>query len=86
MGGEPHQDPRVVVVSPTTGVNQSGEPTMAFVEVQKVVHTKVNLEGQIHLEEDPHAPRSAPQAYSPPNHQTKVKDPTGAGKLNQDLT
>lgn len=85
MGGEPHQEPRVVLVSPTTGVNQSGvaEPTMTFIEVEKVVHTKVNLEEQIHLEEDPHAPR---RAHAPPNHQTKVKNPTGAGKLDQDLT
>jgi len=85
MGVEPHQEPRVVVVSPTTEVHQSRatDPTGTFVEVEKVVHTKVNFERPIHLEEDPHAPGSAPQAYASANYQTKVKDPTGAGKLNK---
>ena len=84
-GGEPHHEPRVMVVSPTTGVNQSraSDPTRTFVAVEKAVHAKVNLERPIHLEEDPHAPRSAHQAYAPANYETKVKDPSGLGKLNK---
>lgn len=83
--GEPHHEPSVIVVSPTTGINQRGstDPTRTFVEGAKAVHPKVNLERPMHLEEDPHAPRRTSQAYAPPNYQTKVTDPTGAGKLNK---
>lgn len=85
MGVEPLHEPRVVVVSPTTVINQNRttDPTGTFVEVEKAVHPKVNLERPMYLEEDPHAPISTSQAYAPANYQTKVTDPTGAGKLNR---
>ncbi|KAG5133900.1 hypothetical protein JHK82_025088 [Glycine max] len=86
--GEPHHEPSVIVVSPTTGINQRGstDPTRTFVEGAKAVHPKVNLERPMHLEEDPHAPRRTSQAYAPPNYQTKVTDPTGAGGAEIDIT
>ncbi|TKY45163.1 Low-temperature-induced 65 kDa protein [Spatholobus suberectus] len=88
MGEETCHEPSVVVVSPTTGINQSRatDPTRTFVEGEKAVHPKVNLERPMHLEEDPHAPRSTPQAYAPANYQTKVTDPTGAGGAEIDIT
>ncbi|KAK7315033.1 hypothetical protein VNO77_33565 [Canavalia gladiata] len=89
MREEPHHEPRVVVVSPTIGTNQSRptEPTRTFVGGEKAVQQpKVNLERPMALEEDPHAPRSRPEAYAPPNYQTKVTDPTGAGGAEIDIT
>ncbi|KAG4952517.1 hypothetical protein JHK85_046384 [Glycine max] len=88
MGVEPLHEPRVVVVSPTTVINQNRttDPTGTFVEVEKAVHPKVNLERPMYLEEDPHAPISTSQAYAPANYQTKVTDPTGAGGSEIDIT
>lgn len=82
MGQEPHHEPRVIVASPSSGINQSRsvDPARTFVEGDKAMHHhKVNLERPMHLEEDPHAPGRTTQAYSPANYQTKVTDPTGAG-------
>ncbi|KHN42539.1 Low-temperature-induced 65 kDa protein [Glycine soja] len=88
MGVEPLHELRVVVVSPTTEINQNRttDPTRTFVEGEKAVHRKVNLERPMYLEEDPHAPRSTSQAYAPANYQTKVTDPTGAGGAEIDIT
>lgn len=84
IGEEPHHEPRVVVVSPTTEIHQSRSIDPAartFVREERAgVEPKVNLERPMNLEEDPHAPRSRPEAYAPSNYQTKVTDPTGPGK------
>ena len=84
MGVEPHHQPRVVVVSPTTEIDQSRVTDRArtFVGVgeDKAAHHKINLERPMGLEEDPHAPGSRLEAHAPANYQTKVTDPTGAGK------
>nr|KYP41949.1 Low-temperature-induced 65 kDa protein [Cajanus cajan] len=83
LGEEPQHDPRVKVVSPTTGISQS---RTTIVEVEKIVNHKVNLERPMHLEEDPNAPRSIAGAHAPANYQTKVTDPTGAGGAEIDIT
>ncbi|KAK7283648.1 hypothetical protein RIF29_13313 [Crotalaria pallida] len=82
-----HHEPRVVVLSPTTGVSQSRvtDPARTFVGDMGVQH-KVNLETPMGLEEDPHAPRSTPLAHAPANYQTKVTDPTKAGGAEIDIT
>ncbi|XP_027357273.1 low-temperature-induced 65 kDa protein-like [Abrus precatorius] len=88
MGEEPHHEPRLVVVSPTSGINQSKptDPTRTFVGGEKTVQPKVNLERPMDLEEDPHAPGSRTVAYDPANYQTKVTDPTGSGGAEIDIT
>lgn len=42
--------------------------------------SKVNLDRPRGLEKDPNAHMADPQAFTPPNDQTKVTDPTNAGK------
>ncbi|XP_061369533.1 low-temperature-induced 65 kDa protein-like isoform X2 [Gastrolobium bilobum] len=81
MGEEHHQDPLVVGDSSTTEINQtiSSDPDKKFAGEEKPGQYKVNLERPIGLDEDPHAPGSKPEAYIPPNYQTKVTDPRGAG-------
>ncbi|PRQ60091.1 hypothetical protein RchiOBHm_Chr1g0377331 [Rosa chinensis] len=41
--------------------------------------SRVNLDRPRGLEEDPHAPKANPQAYTPSNYETKVTDPTKSG-------
>ncbi|XP_061358969.1 low-temperature-induced 65 kDa protein-like [Gastrolobium bilobum] len=85
MGEELHHEPRVVVVSPTAEINQSRstDPARTFVGEEKA--HKFNLERPMDLEEDPHAPGSRPEAFTPANYQTKVTDPTGAGGAEIDI-
>lgn len=40
----------------------------------------VNFGESMGLEKDPHAPKDRGEAFDPPNYQSKVADPTGAGK------
>ncbi|XP_019453880.1 PREDICTED: low-temperature-induced 78 kDa protein-like isoform X2 [Lupinus angustifolius] len=84
----PHHNPRVIVVSPTTGIGQSrvNDPARTFVGDDMRVHDKVNLVRPMGLEEDPHAPRSTPVSHDPANYQTKVTDPTRAGGAEVDIT
>lgn len=85
--GEPHHEPRKVVVSPASDINQSrfNDPARTFVrEENKTVQPRVNLERPMELKEDPHAPgsRVGPYAsanYASANYETKVADPTRAG-------
>lgn len=77
-GEEPHQEPRVVGVSPTTEINQNitTDPAKTFVGEEESGKPKVSLQ------EDPHLSGSRPEAYTPPKYQTEVTDLTGAGMQN----
>lgn len=82
VGEKPHHEPRVVVVSPSTEINQSRStgPARTFVEAGRVEQPNVNLVRPMDLEADPHAPGNRHPAYASANYQTKVTDPTGAGE------
>lgn len=45
-----------------------------------IARPKVGVGERLHFEEDPHAPNEPFQAADPGNYQTKVTDPTGAGR------
>lgn len=79
----PGKEPQVVVVSPKTesDQNRATESARTFAgEEGYAGQLKVNLERPTGLVEDLDAPRATPQAHTASNYQSKVTDPTGAGK------
>ncbi|XP_048325771.2 low-temperature-induced 65 kDa protein isoform X3 [Ziziphus jujuba] len=85
--GKPNSNfERATVISeePKAPVNtkESSDPSRTLVSGPggNLGESKVNLERPKGMQEDPHAPKDVHhQTRTPPNYQTKVSDPTGAG-------
>lgn len=78
MGEEPRHDALLGGVSSTTEIDQNIAKTFSVEEKAEI--PKENLERSIGLEEAPHAPGSTTEAYTPPNYETKITDPSVIGK------
>ncbi|CAL0320465.1 unnamed protein product [Lupinus luteus] len=72
---EPHQEPQVVDVNPTTGINQN----ITTDQAKTFVYEENSEQPNVYFKEDSHGSGSRDEAYSPPEyHQTKYTDLTGA--------
>ncbi|KAG4998244.1 hypothetical protein AAZX31_10G223200 [Glycine max] len=78
MGEEPRHDALLGGISSTTEIDQNIAKTFSVEEKAEI--PKENLERSIGLEEAPHAPGSTTEAYTPPNYETKITDPSVIGK------
>ncbi|KOM35972.1 hypothetical protein LR48_Vigan02g212200 [Vigna angularis] len=75
MADESHQD-SLPFSTTETDHKIASDPAKAFRMEEKAGLPKDNLERSIGLEEEHYSPGSRPDAYIPPNHQTKVTYPT----------
>ncbi|XP_054786159.1 low-temperature-induced 65 kDa protein-like isoform X2 [Prosopis cineraria] len=85
-----HQEPKVVVVSPNMGTDQTvakDSATRTFAgEEGNAGQRKVNLQRPIDLEEDPATFGTTRHPRAASNYQSKVTDPTGAGAAEIHVT
>ncbi|XP_019452801.1 PREDICTED: low-temperature-induced 65 kDa protein-like isoform X1 [Lupinus angustifolius] len=71
---EPHQEPQVVDVNPTTGINQN----ITTDQDKTFVYEENSDQPNEYFKEDSHGSGSRDESYTPPqSHQTKVTDLTG---------
>ncbi|XP_061996014.1 low-temperature-induced 65 kDa protein-like [Rosa rugosa] len=77
----PQSTPVSSVAHATHRSTMDVDPRQTFVsgQVGHLGQSRVNLDRPRGLEEDPHAPKANPLAYTPSNYETKVTDPTKSG-------
>ncbi|XP_014512923.1 low-temperature-induced 65 kDa protein isoform X2 [Vigna radiata var. radiata] len=85
MADESHHD-SLPFSTTETGHKIASDPAKVFRMEEKAGLPKDNLERSIGLEEEHYSPGSMPDAYIPPNHQTKVTYPTEEVKEEMETT